>query len=114
MTANEQLEDQISTLKRGYFSRHWHGELSLAKSYWINFWFLSLVFTFILVFWMTLSINENPVFYSRTMLIIIAVIYLIIYPWQIIGYGVAQQTQQQILEKPSGHVLLNSSLSWVF
>ena len=85
MTANEQLEDQISTLKRGYFSRHWHGELSLAKSYWINFWFLSIVFTFILVFWMTLSINENPVFYSRTTLIIIAVIYLIIYPWQIIG-----------------------------
>jgi len=38
MTANEQLEDQIPTLKRGYFSRHWHGELSLAKSYWINFW----------------------------------------------------------------------------
>ena len=33
MTANEQLEDQIPTLKRGYFSRHWHGELSLAKSY---------------------------------------------------------------------------------
>ncbi len=32
-----------------------------------------------------LSINENPVFYSRTMLIIISVIYLIIYPWQIIG-----------------------------
>ena len=23
MTANEQLEDQIPTLKRGYFSRHW-------------------------------------------------------------------------------------------
>ncbi|MBT4122703.1 MAG: hypothetical protein HOE35_02095 [Candidatus Ruthia sp.] len=85
MTTNEQLEDQIPTPKRRYFSRHWHGELSLAKSYWINLWFLSIVFTFVLVFWMTLSINENPVFYSRTTLIIIAVIYLIIYPWQIIG-----------------------------
>ena len=85
MTANEQLEDQIPTLKRGYFSRHWHGELSLAKSYWVNFWLLSIVLTFIVVFWITLSINENPVFYSRTMLIIMAVIYLIIYPWQIIG-----------------------------
>jgi len=85
MTTNEQLEDQIPTPKRRYFSRHWHGELSLAKSYWINFWLLSIVFTFVLVFWMTLSINENPVFYSRTTLIIIAVIYLIIYPWQIIG-----------------------------
>ena len=77
MTTNEQLEDQTSAPKRGYFSRHWHGELSLAKSYWVNFWFLSFALTFVLVFWMTLSINENPVFYSRTMLIMMAVIYLI-------------------------------------
>ena len=85
MTTNEQLEDQTPNSKRGYFSRHWHGELSLAKSYWVNFWFLSFALTFVLVFWMTLSINENPVFYSRTTLIIVAVIYLIIYPCQIIG-----------------------------
>ena len=85
MTTNEQLEDQTPAPKRGYFSRHWHGELSLAKSYWINFWFLSIVFTFVLVFWMTLSISEGPVFYSRTTLFIIGIIYLVIYPWQIIG-----------------------------
>jgi len=68
MTTNEQLEDQTPNSKRGYFSRHWHGELSLAKSYWVNFWFLSFALTFVLVFWMTLSISEGPVFYSRTTL----------------------------------------------
>jgi len=85
MTTNEQLEGQTPTPKRRYFSRHWHGELSLVKSYWVNFWFLSIVLTLFLVFWMTLSINESPIFYSRSTLIIVAVIYLVIYPWQIIG-----------------------------
>lgn len=85
MTANEQLEDRIPASKRGYFSRHWHGELSLAKSYWINFWLLSIVLTVLLVFWIAFSINENPVFFSRIVLVITAIIYLVIYPWQIIG-----------------------------
>jgi len=85
MIVNEQLEDRIPASKRGYFSRHWHGELSLAKSYWINFWLLSIVLTVLLVFWIAFSINENPVFFSRIVLVITAIIYLVIYPWQIIG-----------------------------
>ena len=85
MAASEHLEGQTPAPKQGYFSRHWHGELSLAKSYWINFWFFSIVLTLFLVFWMTLSINESPIFYSRSTLIIVATIYLIIYPWQVIG-----------------------------
>jgi len=85
MTIDKQLEDQTQNPKRGYFSRHWHGELSLAKSYWVNFWLLSIVLTLFLVFWMTLSINESPIFYSRSTLIIVAAIYLVIYPWQVIG-----------------------------
>ncbi len=85
MATSDQLEDQTPIPKRGYFFRHWHGELSLAKSYWINFWLLSIALTFVLVFWMAFSINNDPVFYSRTALLIVAVIYLIIYPWQIIG-----------------------------
>lgn len=85
MTTDEQLESQTPVPKRGYFSRHWHGELSLAKSYWINFWLLSIVLTVLLVFWIAFSINENPVFFSRIVLVITAIIYLVIYPWQIIG-----------------------------
>lgn len=85
MTTDEQLEGQTPAPKRGYFSRHWHGELSLAKSYWINFWLLSIVLTVLLVFWIAFSINENPVFFSRIVLVITAIIYLVIYPWQIIG-----------------------------
>jgi len=85
MVKNKQLEDQATNPKRGYFVRHWHGGFSLAKSYWINFWFFSIVLTLFLIFWMTISINESPIFYSRSTLIIVAVIYLVIYPWQIIG-----------------------------
>ena len=55
MTTDEQLESQTPVPKRGYFSRHWHGELSLAKSYWINFWLLSIVLTVLLVFWIAFS-----------------------------------------------------------
>jgi hypothetical protein len=81
----ENLKNQQPSPKLGYFTKHWRGEHSLAKSYWINTWLLSIVLTFVLVFWMTFSGNESPVFYSRVALLITFVIYFVIYPWQVIG-----------------------------
>lgn len=71
--------------KIGYFAKHWQGKHSLSKSYWINYWLLSVIFTAGLAIWTVSAENLNPVTYSRLSLGLIVVVYLIIYPWQIIG-----------------------------
>lgn len=68
-----------------YFLRHWRGELSLSLSFWVN----NAVFNaFIGVAGALLadqSLIEHPVKAAQVNLVTIAFLWLIIYPWQIVG-----------------------------
>jgi len=71
--------------KTSYIRKHWRGNLSLAVSFWINLFLLNIV---ILLFWVLLGyseILENPVISARVVIIFAAFVFLIVYPWQIIG-----------------------------
>ena len=81
----EPIEPPAEQKKMGYFAKHWHGQHSLAKSYWINYWLLSMVLTFALVLWFVIAESQDPVIYSRLALAFIVLIYFVIYPWQIVG-----------------------------
>jgi len=86
--SNEVDEHQPEEVKphRGYFSSHWHGDHSLAKSFWINNWLLSIVIAAVLVYWLFVSVDTlSPIYFSRTALLILFISYFVIYPWQIIG-----------------------------
>ena len=68
-----------------YIRKHWRGELSLPISFWINFVLLNIG---IRVFeaWLTdYSPFENPVTFSRLLILYVILALAIIYPWQIIG-----------------------------
>ncbi|MBE9568120.1 MAG: hypothetical protein IMF14_05450 [Proteobacteria bacterium] len=68
-----------------YLKKHWRGELSLAKSFWLNMFVLNIVFT------MPMVLLMNPPEYLRSdNIMLFALVYLvlhlfIIYPWQVVG-----------------------------
>ncbi len=71
--------------KISYIRKHWRGQLSLAVSFWINLFLLNIV---ILLFWTLLGYSDilkNPVISARVIIIFAAFVFLIVYPWQIIG-----------------------------
>jgi len=71
--------------KSGYFAKHWYGKQSLAKSYWINYWLLSIIITIGVTVLAVYGENKDPVWFARLTLLVIVVIYIVIYPWQIVG-----------------------------
>lgn len=68
-----------------YILRHWQGELSLAVSFWINFFLLNVA-KISFDTWLTQnSPIKHPQIAARVGIIYIAIVLVIVYPWQIIG-----------------------------
>ena len=68
-----------------YLRRHWRGELSLARSFWVNVILVNLAALAAAVW-----VNENgpdwdPVVFARASLAVTATHLLLLTPWQIIG-----------------------------
>lgn len=68
-----------------YIKKHWHGELSLAVSFWINLFLLNVAIRLLNALFLYSGIIENPVVVARVSLIYAGLVLLIVYPWQIIG-----------------------------
>ncbi len=68
-----------------YKDRHWRGELSLAKSFWINVVLISAVIRGVLWWLKDVSPIEDPILGFKVFIIIVSVKTFVIYPWQIAG-----------------------------
>jgi len=80
-------DDTPRPKKRSYFFRHWKGELSLAVSYWINIFLLSIAIRFGLIAFATYvdQAQQNIRVLFFAFFVSFASFIFIIYPWQIIG-----------------------------
>lgn len=72
-------------LASGYFLKHWHGQYSFARAYWINYWLILAVFGSLLSVLFVLAEDVEPIFYSRLAVFVTIVTYFIVIPWQSIG-----------------------------
>jgi|GEM_PF-304505 len=80
---SSEFVERSASKKRGYIRKHWHGELSLAVSFWINLFLFNFVLRLVDV--LSAEIIHNPLTYARATIIYNAFNITIIYPWQIIG-----------------------------
>lgn len=67
-----------------YIQRHWRGELSLAKSFWVNFVLLTFVFESLLIASIFVK-NIDVILGFRIAVIYFSACVLLIYPWQTVG-----------------------------
>ena len=70
--------------RSSYLVRHWRGELSLARSYWLNTSLLSTVFGLAVNLLSLLDITTHPRGYSLLIVAMWIVVFMII-PWQLVG-----------------------------
>lgn len=68
-----------------YIIRHWRGDLSLAKSFWINLFIVDCSLWAIYILFVTTSFIENPITVSRITIFYLLFIYFIVFPWQVVG-----------------------------
>lgn len=68
-----------------YIRRHWRGECSLARAFWINMVGLNLVLMLVLRVPIDFEWIEYPVYQSRWQLIGLAFVTVFLYPWQLVG-----------------------------
>ncbi|MBO1223489.1 MAG: PDZ domain-containing protein [Candidatus Scalindua sediminis] len=67
-----------------YIRKHWRGELSLAISFWVNVFLINLIIVFLNKWFTQSSPINHPVIAARASIIIV-VLNLFIYAWQIVG-----------------------------
>jgi len=68
-----------------YILRHWRGEHSLAKSFWVNVLLINMCIRIFEVWLTEASPIENPVVASQVTITYVFVALAIVYPWQIVG-----------------------------
>lgn len=75
----------LETREHNYILKHWNGELSLVKSYWVNGVLLNILLVFI-ISWITYDLNiaESPTFVAYV-LISIWITLCLITVWQLVG-----------------------------
>ncbi|NOZ66233.1 MAG: hypothetical protein GXP00_07030 [Alphaproteobacteria bacterium] len=69
----------------GYITKHWRGEFSLARSWWVNLFCINIIIILIATWLTNNTISENPVRANQIVGLYTVLTVLIIYPWQIIG-----------------------------
>lgn len=67
-----------------YIKRHWCGELSLAKSFWVNFVLITFVLGMVRILTHFLR-NEAVIIAFRIEVLHFFACILLVYPWQIVG-----------------------------
>lgn len=68
-----------------YIKRHWHGDLGLAQSFWVNFVLINILLLFIETWVGRASGIEDPILASRIAIGHLFIRLAVIYPWQIVG-----------------------------
>jgi len=72
--------------KQGYFIKHWRGNHSLSKSFWVNNVALNVLLAIFVAYWTFAGPRtEDPVFLARVILTFSVAGYVLIYPWQFVG-----------------------------
>ncbi|KQV86512.1 hypothetical protein [Pelomonas sp. Root1237] len=76
----------IRESKRGYFARHWHGEMSLVRSYWVNNFLVATPLAFLLTGLMTwISVKGDSLQVSAISLLVTMPLLLALNLWCIVG-----------------------------
>lgn len=78
-----------------YIQKHWYGEFSLGKSFWINFFLLNLAFEAFVA--LLLKSDSHPISLSRILLVTIP-IFLVVYIWQVVGLWRSAANHQNLAE----------------
>jgi len=85
---NQPLRPAISNVKdKSYIVRHWHGDLPIGISYWVNTVLVTLILTTlisVLVKIMNFNFTFMPEVFSLIIIAIWAILYVVT-PWQIVG-----------------------------
>ncbi|WP_394171317.1 hypothetical protein [Saccharospirillum alexandrii] len=68
-----------------YIRRHWQGEYSLVRAFWVNFVVLNVVVTVALVVPIAFQWIKHPVYQSRWQIFGMGFVMLVVYPWQLVG-----------------------------
>ena len=68
-----------------YIGKHWRGELILVVSFWINLIFIKFCIRLFETWLTETTLIENPVFASQVWIGYLFIVFIFIYPWQIIG-----------------------------
>ena len=72
--------------KQSYFIKHWRGNHSLSKSFWVNNVALNVLLAIFVAYWTFAGPRtEDPVFLARVILTFSVVGYVLISPWQFVG-----------------------------
>jgi uncharacterized protein DUF4339 len=97
--------DRSDSSSNCYFAQHWRGELSLAQSYWVNTFFLSIIAVTAVKTLSSLTdkieFSDHPTFLSITFISFWLVAFLIT-PWQLVG----------LWRSASNHVKQTSRVFW--
>ena len=71
---------------RGYFARHWHGEMSLVRSYWVNNILVAMPLAFLLTGLMTwISVKGDSLQISAIVLLLGVLMLMSLDVWCIVG-----------------------------
>lgn len=68
-----------------YFQKHWHGDLSLPVSFWINLIFLNILMILTVNWFSNNPFSLHPKLWTQGTFVFIAFSLFIIYPWQFVG-----------------------------
>ncbi|MGM9484201.1 hypothetical protein ACS5PN_23610 [Roseateles sp. NT4] len=72
--------------RRGYFARHWHGEMSLVRSYWVNNIAVAMPLAFLITGLMTwISVKGDSLQISAIVLLIGVPLLMSLDVWSIVG-----------------------------
>lgn len=85
-----------------YFLKHWHGEHSIARSFWINYALVNLIIAFVVFFLIdNLSFTENPQL-TAFLSIVMWIGYSLITIWQLVGLWRSGGNSRRILSSNWG------------
>jgi len=83
---DEAEEATIKTKKESYLNKHWRGEHSLSRSFWINNAALNVILAVVITYWIFVGAKtEDPVYLARVILGLSIFGYIVVYPWQVVG-----------------------------
>jgi hypothetical protein len=76
----------VQVSERGYFARHWHGEMSLVRAYWVNNWLVAMPLAMALTGLMSwISVKGESLQVSAIALLLILPLLLGLDVWCIVG-----------------------------
>lgn len=82
-----------------YIKKHWRGEYSLARSFWINVLLINIGISAFETWLTAINPIENPVTASQVTLVYLFFTLALIYPWQMIGLWRSAQNHTEATKK---------------